>query len=1131
MCVISGRDVPNQCPAGNIKPSRAPIDGRLKSLLLAVVFLGSLFRADTTSAWTVNAYLLYQTGIGDPYAAAEIGCAHASAMTKIATVSFWAPTAADVVCESYDTSSAKWWYWRTASIAAEPGDMGYFMDARGFNADDQGKTEPSSCNPINLINGNKYKIYTDIDSEAPSGLSRPGFTRYYNSQSTASHSTIGDKWSHSYDRRIGRQDALRQALNVGYDSSGAQTDAYQSSIYSTKQEACETGLAEVQTQAQGLAPGPFKNLKAFLNATAQWVNNECRIYVNGRFMAVFPIRSHGIFRTSDYGWDHYLDFHRPDGKIVKFHKTVTYGWYTHAVEWETEWASGYRLEQIDVTPPPSGGMNYTQLHYLLTTPDGVVETYDTAGRLLTIDYPGGLQETLAYQNGQLVQVSNSLGQSLGFQYNVDGRIEFVADEAGRTWEYRYTGSNLTEVVNPDTTSVKYHYEDSNFPGALTGVTDERNVRRSTFEYHSDGLAKSSYLGPPGALPSLKIENVDVSYAALSNTVTNSRGFQSTYHFSGDVLKGLMTQYDGPECPGCAGGSSSYVYDIDPQSPEDSTLNLLSRTDYGLNVTYENHDAYGHPGTVTEAVGTPEQRATTYTYHARAPGTVTTETEPSVYVAGSKVTTYTYDEHVGAGFNDQTWTVAMPQTSGSYEFRLFLDNGYTQAGVSDPVTVEAEPYTATLTPSTTTAAPGEAVTVTLAGSPGGAQDWLALAPVGAPATSYITYTYVGGGVTDRTWTVNMPQAPGEYEFRLFLNNGYTQAGVSEPVTVGSSNPEPATLIASTTTAAPGETVTVTVTDSPSGEQYWLALAQVGAPATSYVARTDVTVTRYDKPTAITVTGYRPDGTGVSRTQTYTYDGPYRQLSAIDGPRTDVTDITTIDYYPDLATEGNNRAHIKKVTAPLGIVLYDNISYTATGKQASYTTGNNLQVNYTYYPGNDRLQTQTLTDTTAGKSRTTRWTYTATGKVASVTHGDATPEATTLTFTYDDADRLTRIYDGFGNYIEYALDTEGNVTDENIYDSTGTLQKALNQTFDAYDRLDIATQVNETRNQDYAPNGTLDQETNGKNVVTDYSYDALRRLTAITQDLGGTDPSSANALTRFGYDVQDNLTSVTDPNGSH
>jgi hypothetical protein len=42
--------------------------------------------------------------------------------------------------------------------------------------------------------------------------------------------------------------------------------------------------------------------------------------------------------------------------------------------------------------------------------------------------------------------------------------------------------------------------------------------------------------------------------------------------------------------------------------------------------------------------------------------------------------------------------------------------------------------------------------------------------------------VGSGVTARDWTVTMPSAPGTYEFRLFLNNGYTRAATSPPVTV-------------------------------------------------------------------------------------------------------------------------------------------------------------------------------------------------------------------------------------------------------------------------------------------------------------------------------------------------------------
>jgi hypothetical protein len=103
------------------------------------------------------------------------------------------------------------------------------------------------------------------------------------------------------------------------------------------------------------------------------------------------------------------------------------------------------------------------------------------------------------------------------------------------------------------------------------------------------------------------------------------------------------------------------------------------------------------------------------------------------------------------------------------------------GTSAPLTFSIVPAP-TLTVSSTTAAPGASVTVTLTGGLGGPNDWIALAATSSPNTSYITYTYVGSGVTTRTWTVSMPQQTGTYEFRLFLNNGFIRAATSPTVTV-------------------------------------------------------------------------------------------------------------------------------------------------------------------------------------------------------------------------------------------------------------------------------------------------------------------------------------------------------------
>jgi len=114
--------------------------------------------------------------------------------------------------------------------------------------------------------------------------------------------------------------------------------------------------------------------------------------------------------------------------------------------------------------------------------------------------------------------------------------------------------------------------------------------------------------------------------------------------------------------------------------------------------------------------------------------------------------------------------------------LFPDNGYVRAATSPPVTVTAAPAPApVLTVNTTSVAAGGPVSGMLTGGSGNATDWLALAVTGAPNTSYVTWQYVGAGITTRTWTVTMPAA-GTYEFRLFLSNGYTRAATSPTISV-------------------------------------------------------------------------------------------------------------------------------------------------------------------------------------------------------------------------------------------------------------------------------------------------------------------------------------------------------------
>jgi len=192
-------------------------------------------------------------------------------------------------------------------------------------------------------------------------------------------------------------------------------------------------------------------------------------------------------------------------------------------------------------------------------------------------------------------------------------------------------------------------------------------------------------------------------------------------------------------------------------------------------------------------------------------------------------------YVGAGVTTRTWTVTTPTTPGTYEFRLFQNGTFTRLATSPTVTLQAPPPPV-LTVSAATVTAGQSVTVTLTNGLGGSQDWLAFAATGSANNVYVQFTYVGAGVTTRTWTVTAPTTPGTYEFRLFQHGTFTRIATSPAVTVQA--PPPPSLTVSATSAAPGQTVTVTLTNGQGGSADWFAFAAVGSPDSTYVTWTYV-----------------------------------------------------------------------------------------------------------------------------------------------------------------------------------------------------------------------------------------------------------------------------------------------------
>ena len=144
--------------------------------------------------------------------------------------------------------------------------------------------------------------------------------------------------------------------------------------------------------------------------------------------------------------------------------------------------------------------------YTVTLKQGDVHEYDLSGRLLSETDTQGKVKTYEYDaENRLIKVSNHYQQFITFTYSTDGKnhIIKVTDAQGVEYSYEYdTNDNLTAVVYPDGDSDPannpkriYHYEDTNFPNHITGITNANGERYATFAYDATGKAIESALAP------------------------------------------------------------------------------------------------------------------------------------------------------------------------------------------------------------------------------------------------------------------------------------------------------------------------------------------------------------------------------------------------------------------------------------------------------------------------------------------------------------------------------------------------------------------------------------------------------------------------------------------------------------
>jgi RHS repeat-associated protein len=249
------------------------------------------------------------------------------------------------------------------------------------------------------------------------------------------------------------------------------------------------------------------------------------------------------------------------------------------------------------------------------------------------------------------------------------------------------------------------------------------------------------------------------------------------------------------------------------------------------------------------------------------------------------------------------------------------------------------------------------------------------------------------------------------------------------------------------------------------------------------------------------------TSSTRSWTYTYNAN-GQVVTVDGPRTDLADVTTTTYYPNDDPDLGKRGNVATIANALGHVTQIS-AYNAHGQPLAIVDPNGLTTTLAY-DARQRLTSRNL------GGEVTSYEYDGVGQLTKVTLSDGS----FLSYTYDPAHRLTGIADSLGNRIAYTLDLMGNRTKEEVFDPSNALAQTRSRVYSSLNRLtqEIGAQSQST-SYAYDNQGNVTGITDPLNRVTANAYDALNRLKQMTDPAAG--------VTRYGYDGLDQLASVTDP----
>ncbi|NII53786.1 RHS repeat-associated core domain-containing protein [Luteibacter sp. SG786] len=266
-----------------------------------------------------------------------------------------------------------------------------------------------------------------------------------------------------------------------------------------------------------------------------------------------------------------------------------------------------------------------------------------------------------------------------------------------------------------------------------------------------------------------------------------------------------------------------------------------------------------------------------------------------------------------------------------------------------------------------------------------------------------------------------------------------------------------------------------------------------------------------------------------------------LLSVDGPRTDVSDVTSYTYYLTTDESGcaavggacHRAGDLAQVTDAAGHVTAT-LAYDRNSRPVRQKDANGVITDVTYTP-RGWLATRTVRANADGSASsadaTTTLTYDPVGALKSVTD----PDGVTVTYSYDDAHRLIDVANGLGEHMHYTLDASGNRIKEETFDALGVSRRSVSRKYNKLGQLVSVTDglghvvFDATATGSYDANGNLVSAKDALGTVQKNSFDVLDRLVSSVADANGTNTATKATTSVFALDALNQLTAVTDPDG--